>query len=145
MLEHDKGIVLILVVVSVSSLAILGLSLVCLAPSSRTLEEATAEEHSKYFIRIYFLLELTVAESATAPPWRLHVARFLPSLIVDFAFLPIGEADVGSADFLESLTGLRRLVLVRMQLYGVLFVRLLYLVLACVARHTQYVVIVLLC
>lgn len=121
-------------------------TLICLCSSSILILEKTAtEEHSEYFIGIYFLLELTMAEAATASSRRLLITWFLSGLIVNPALGCIGKARVSSANFFESISCLRRSIFIRVQLNSVLFIRLLDIVFGRITSHSQNVIVILFC
>ena len=138
--EDRHGVVLLGLALSVASLLVsVGLP-VALA---RLFEETATEEHSENLVRINLLLELALAEAATSAR-RLHVAWLFACLVVHPTLLAVGEASIGCTNLLEGLVGLRRPVLVRVQLDGVLFVRFFDVLLRRCSLHAQDVVVVLL-
>jgi hypothetical protein len=108
------------------------------------LEETTSEEHPENLVWINLLLELTLAEAATASTGRLHISRFLPSLVIYPTLLTVRQARIRRADLLEGLAGLWRTVLIRMQLDSVLSICFFHVFLGGTSGHSQDIVIVLL-
>lgn len=113
--------------------------------AARLMEHAAAEEHAEDLLRVNLLLEPVLAEAASAAgrvTRGLAVAWLLASHVVYFALLGVCQACISSGDFLERVCGLRRLILVWMQLDREFLVGLLDVVLLRTLGHAEYLVVI---
>jgi len=106
---------------------------------------ASSEEHVENLLRVDLVFKVVLPVMTSASAGRLLlITRLLTRDIIDPALLRVSQAGIGSTDLLEGFTGLRGMVLIRVELDSQFLVGLLDLILLGVSLHSQNLVVVLL-